>query len=434
MSTKLTADLNAVQNAPIELEYLNGDLNIIQKLDDEPNDVGGLTSAQLKAKFDEAGNAIKDYINNDLIPAILAADATEAARTAAEASRVYEESLRAAAETARQQAEAARVQAEAARAAAEAARAQAEEARVQAEAARADETSGIVARATAQAQRAEDEARIAANQRGIAQTAAKNAASAASAAITAAGTAGEQAEDAENAAKEAAGYAGNANAAQLNAENAAVRAEAAAKEAEQAGQPSDAAPKAPGTAAAGTATAYARGDHVHPKELPDDGETGQVLKKAASGCEWGEAPAGVEMFTSINLTSDPDAAANYDRIVAALNSGKLPVVKYGNKIYVPYYLDAKYVAMSALGYYSKSGSLLFTKDGTNPMQVNELPQGNIHVNGLLKGNGASNSPTNNISAAVAGTDYIATGNIVKQTLVATETTPTENYAINWYFK
>ena len=60
MRTKLTADLNAVQNAPIELEYLNGDLNIIQKLDDEPNDVGGLTSAQLKAKFDEAGNVIKD--------------------------------------------------------------------------------------------------------------------------------------------------------------------------------------------------------------------------------------------------------------------------------------------------------------------------------------------------------------------------------------
>ena len=63
MSEKLSADLNIIQSAPIELELLDGDLNIIQKLDDEPNDVGGLTSAELKAKFDESGNIIKKYIN-----------------------------------------------------------------------------------------------------------------------------------------------------------------------------------------------------------------------------------------------------------------------------------------------------------------------------------------------------------------------------------
>ena len=33
-------------------------------------------------------------------------------------------------------------------------------------------------------------------------------------------------------------------------------------------QPSNTAPKAPGTASAGTSAAYARGDHVHPRELP----------------------------------------------------------------------------------------------------------------------------------------------------------------------
>lgn len=42
------------------------DMVIIQKLDDEPNDVGGLTSAELKAKFDEGGEAIKKYINETL--------------------------------------------------------------------------------------------------------------------------------------------------------------------------------------------------------------------------------------------------------------------------------------------------------------------------------------------------------------------------------
>ena len=47
---------------------------------------------------------------------------------------------------------------------------------------------------------------------------------------------------------------------------------------------------------------------------------------------------------------------------------------------------------------------------------------------LLKGDGSGG-----LVAASRGSDYIASGNIVKQTLVATETTPTENYAINWVY-
>ena len=47
---------------------------------------------------------------------------------------------------------------------------------------------------------------------------------------------------------------------------------------------------------------------------------------------------------------------------------------------------------------------------------------------LLKGNGSGG-----LVAATRGSDYIASGNIVKQTLVSTETTPTENYAINWVY-
>ena len=46
----------------------------------------------------------------------------------------------------------------------------------------------------------------------------------------------------------------------------------------------------------------------------------------------------------------------------------------------------------------------------------------------IKGNGSGG-----LVAAVAGSDYIASGNIVKQTLVNVETTPTENYAINWLY-
>lgn len=52
------------------IEKLTKDMNIIASLDDEPNDVGGLTAAELKAKFDEGGNAVKDYLNEKLIPAL----------------------------------------------------------------------------------------------------------------------------------------------------------------------------------------------------------------------------------------------------------------------------------------------------------------------------------------------------------------------------
>ncbi len=44
------------------------DMAVVQKLDDEPNDVGGLTAAQLKAKFDEGGEALKEYLNGTLLP------------------------------------------------------------------------------------------------------------------------------------------------------------------------------------------------------------------------------------------------------------------------------------------------------------------------------------------------------------------------------
>lgn len=47
---------------------------------------------------------------------------------------------------------------------------------------------------------------------------------------------------------------------------------------------------------------------------------------------------------------------------------------------------------------------------------------------LLKGNGSGG-----IVAATRGSDYIASGNIVKQTLVNVETDPTENFAINWVY-
>lgn len=177
MAQKLDANLNVIQETPIELELINGDLSIISKLDDEPNDVGGLTSTQLKAKFDEAGNIIKEYLNESLIPAVLAADATEATRSAAEAERVENElervaneNVRVPAETARIAAENIRIENEATRVASEADRIDAEAIRKSNEAqriinenAREDLETGYVARAEAAAKRAEDAAADAEN-------------------------------------------------------------------------------------------------------------------------------------------------------------------------------------------------------------------------------------------------------------------------------
>ena len=59
------------------LTKLLTDLYIISLLDDEPNDVGGMSSAELKAKFDEAANTIKTYINESLIPELAGANGAE---------------------------------------------------------------------------------------------------------------------------------------------------------------------------------------------------------------------------------------------------------------------------------------------------------------------------------------------------------------------
>lgn len=59
----------------MEFTKLTKDMGVIAKLDDEPNDVGGLSAAELKAKFDEAGAAIKEYLNETLLPELTAATA-----------------------------------------------------------------------------------------------------------------------------------------------------------------------------------------------------------------------------------------------------------------------------------------------------------------------------------------------------------------------
>ena len=88
----------------------------------------------------------------------------------------------------------------------------------------------------------------------------------------------------------------------------------------------------------------------------------------------------------------------------------------------------------------KTGAVtgLYSADNAPPYPVTSVngKTGAVKVNvptvpsttNILKGNGSGD-----VVAATRGSDYIASGNIVKQTLVATGTTPTENYAINWVY-
>lgn len=74
-----------------------------------------------------------------------------------------------------------------------------------------------------------------------------------------------------------------------------------------------------------------------------------------------------------------------------------------------------------------------TKPSYTASEVGALPDTTVIptvpvTTNILKGDGSGG-----LVAASRGSDYIASGNIVKQTLVASETTPTEDYAINWVY-
>ena len=130
-------DIVARSDISVTIDPLTKDLNIIQKLDDEPNDVGGMSAQELKETFDRAGNIIKSYINDSLVPQCLSEGVTEQTRVANENQRKANETARQSAESARQSAESARVSAENARKSAESSRVSAENSRKDAESERA---------------------------------------------------------------------------------------------------------------------------------------------------------------------------------------------------------------------------------------------------------------------------------------------------------
>ena len=72
------------------IETFNEDVEVITKLEDEPNAVGGMTADELKAAFDQASVAIKGYLNGVVVPGVNGA-ASEAESAAEDVTQLRED-------------------------------------------------------------------------------------------------------------------------------------------------------------------------------------------------------------------------------------------------------------------------------------------------------------------------------------------------------
>lgn len=82
------------ENLELNIPMFDDDMDIIAKLDDEPNAVGGLSAAELKAEFDRPGKTIQEYLNKTLIPSLIGTVAEESVRAQNEYVRVTNENQR----------------------------------------------------------------------------------------------------------------------------------------------------------------------------------------------------------------------------------------------------------------------------------------------------------------------------------------------------
>lgn len=191
-----------------------------------------------------------------------------------------------------------------------------------------------------------------------------------------------------------------------------------------AGETGPAGPKGDTGATGATGATGPKGDTGAQGEPGAKGDTGPQGPKGDPGAT---GPKGADGKTPVKGT-DYFTAADIAEVAA----------EAAKKVSVP---EASSTAPKAPGTASAGSEAKFARgDHVHPKQsvsktdvglgnvLNVKQQAQITASGLLKGSGSGN-----VSAAVAGTDYMKTGNITKQTLVAAETTPTENNAINWLY-
>ena len=139
-------------------------------------------------------------------------------------------------------------------------------------------------------------------------------------------------------------------------------------------------------------------------------------------------------IVTFTYNGDYHADKTFEEIKAAYDAGKMCYANFLGNICLRGVFSNSYVMFNIFEARGSSESITTGMGFVRIYSDNSIVFNGIHnqpvitASGLLKGDG-----NGGVSAATAGSDYIASGNIVKQTLVATETTPTENYAINWVY-
>lgn len=153
--------------------------------------------------------------------------------------------------------------------------------------------------------------------------------------------------------------------------------------------------------------------------------------------------------TNTGTLRPSDASVNFDKVVNWINGGKqIRVIAYVRISDIPaepgrlVFLQLNETSATGESL-SEANKIVFSANDawnnrTLEISVNDnnqwtykwKPYGKVvpSTTSVIKGNGSGG-----LVAATRGSDYIASGNIVKQTLVATETTPTEDFAINWVY-
>lgn len=189
--------------------------------------------------------------------------------------------------------------------------------------------------------------------------------------------------------------------------------------------------------------------------LPDGGTTGQVVTKTANGQEWADAAGGVfwihATLSGTTVTADKTPGEVKEAVVA----GKLCLLDIGfpyptlvggdvrNVSGIPQSII--FTAVKEKSKNSEAGTVYsvtcsFTVNAWQALTKTIIPripipsssnEGKFVKSIYDDGDEAYYARWQPIAPSDIGA--IASGNIVKQTLVSTETTPTENYAINWLF-
>ena len=173
-------------------------------------------------------------------------------------------------------------------------------------------------------------------------------------------------------------------------------------------QPSDTIPKAPGTASAGTESAYARGDHVHPNEV--------AIFEASTSFDVENTNVG-----SHELTYD----FTYDDVVAAVSRCKTVLLRITGQ-----WQKNVTLTLTENASYAKSKFMFVLYHSSGAFFGVPVINGSAFMLYIENHFEAKLNRTTKVNAADTNyTTYMARG----EALFSTETTPTVNGCIAWQY-